>query len=45
MEMRTANDVYGHLETTLEAKARMQLQLTLASGAALLGFVGWLLTL
>jgi hypothetical protein len=44
METRTANDPYG-METTLEAKARMQLLLTLASGAALLGFVGWLLTL
>jgi hypothetical protein len=45
METRTANDPYGRVETRAEAKARVQLQLTLASGAALLGFVGWLLTL
>lgn len=45
MEMRTANDPYACVETRIEAKARMQLQLALASGAALLGFVGWLLTL
>jgi hypothetical protein len=45
METQTANDPYGRVETTVEAKARTQLQLTLASAAALLGFVGWLLTL
>jgi hypothetical protein len=45
MHTPTANDAYADVETTLEARARMQLQLALASGAAVLGLVGWLLTL
>jgi hypothetical protein len=45
MDTRTANDPYACVETRVEAKARMQLSLALASGAAFLGFVGWLLTL
>jgi hypothetical protein len=45
MHVQTANDPYGRVETALEAKACMHLQLTLACGAAVLGFVGWLLTL
>ena len=45
MQTRTANEPYGRVQTRAEAKARVQLQLTLATGAALLGLIGWLLTL
>ena len=39
------DDSYSGVDLRLEAEARLLLLLVLASGAALLGLLGWLLTL
>lgn len=42
--MRTARDEYDDLELAQSAATSLALYFILASGAGLLGFLGWLLT-
>jgi len=45
MDTDSANDPYGQDDAMFASSDRLLLPLTLWSGAALLGFIGWLLTL